>query len=169
MVAQDTNNNDGKGIAVDGTLAASGTNFIKRGGGVTADIQVNTGRPITANNTTFAWDTPTWNAGMNGQLAADIFSTPFAINSGTTASVTGNSFANGTVIASGDPTATINLTGNYWGTITPTQIQAKITTSHNSASDGGFRSLLAPPAFGRGHGHPGPRHTWTTTPTPPSR
>ena len=71
MVAQDTNNNYAEGISVDGTLVASGTTFTKSGGGVTAYIQVNTGGGITANNTTFGWDSLTLNAGTNGQLAAD--------------------------------------------------------------------------------------------------
>ncbi len=60
--------------------------------------------------------------------------TLLSMNSGTTATVTQSNFTNGTVIASGDPTATINLGNNYWGTTNATQIAAKITDNSDNSS-----------------------------------
>ena len=50
----------------------------------------------------------------------DILSGVFAINSNATLDVMGNDFSKLTtpngLVAAGDPSATINLPGNYWGT-----------------------------------------------------
>ena len=55
-------------------------------------------------------------------------STPSSlIDSGATINITSDDFSKGTVVATGDPNATINLINNYWGTIDPTQIANKIT------------------------------------------
>ena len=45
--------------------------------------------------------------------------------------ITDNDFSNATVVASGsDPSATINLTNNYWGATTTSVIESKITDHH---------------------------------------
>src|SRR5277367_3456515 len=54
------------------------------------------------------------------------------INSGATIDITSDDFTNGTVVASGSPSATISLINNFWGTINPTQIAAKITDNANN-------------------------------------
>ena len=134
VVYQDTNNNVGGGIAVAGTLTDTGTSFGKGGGGVTAFIQVNPAGQLVATNTTFGWDSLQLNAGTSDQLATNVVNTAFTINSGATESITGNNFSNGTVVAAGDSTATINLTNNYWGTTTTALIEAKITDHHVNSS-----------------------------------
>ncbi len=59
-------------------------------------------------------------------------------------SITGNDFSNGTVVASGTSTATIDLLNNYWGTTNTTNIAAKITDHVNElqSSDRALHSLL---------------------------
>ncbi len=129
VTQQEDNNGATEGILVNGTMTATGAKF-PGGPYDNSRIQVNTGGQLVASNNTFGWNDVTLNAGTSGQVAADIFNTQLTINSGTTVSVTGSSFANGTVVASGDSTATINLTNNYWGTTTTAQIEAKITDHH---------------------------------------
>jgi hypothetical protein len=119
-----------------GVLSASGTAFINPGNAYasTNQIVINSGGQLNASNSTFGLNTLALGAGSSGQLAGDVFNTQLAINSGTKAGVTGGSFSNGTVVASGDPNATINLTNNYWGTTNTTQIAAKITDHTDNSS-----------------------------------
>ena len=60
------------------------------------------------------------------------FDTQLAINSGATINISSDDFTNGTVVASGSSSATISLINNFWGTINPTQIAAKITDHANN-------------------------------------
>jgi uncharacterized protein YlbG (UPF0298 family) len=120
-------------IVVNGTMTAADATFstLTGSGG---SVQVNSGGTLNASNSTFGVNGLDLYAGSSGQLAADNVNTVLAINSGTTASVTGSNFSNGTVNASGDSTATITLTNNYWGTTTSSQIAAKITDHHVNSS-----------------------------------
>ena len=62
-------------------------------------------------------------------LSSDIFSGVLTVNSDATLSIHGNDFSNvgaQGIVAVGDPTATIDMTANFWGTSTASQIQAKI-------------------------------------------
>ena len=82
VVYQDTNNNVGGGIAVGGTLAATGTNFVKGGGGVTAGITVQPAGHLTATGADFAWDGLTLYGGSvlnSGDLAKDSFNLTIAV------------------------------------------------------------------------------------------
>src|SRR5262249_60365413 len=54
VVYQDTNNNVGGGISVAGTLAATGTNFVKGGGGVTGGLTVQPAGHLPATGAHFA-------------------------------------------------------------------------------------------------------------------
>ena len=73
-------------------------------------------------------------SGSTDNLQYVAFNTQLAINSGATINITSDDFTNGTVVASGNPNATISLINNFWGTINPTQIAAKITDHANNAS-----------------------------------
>ena len=62
-------------------------------------------------------------------------------------SITGNDFTgvgNNSVIATGDPNASIYLTGNYWGTTTPSAIDAKIL-DHNDNPVGSRPTIVYQP------------------------
>ena len=157
-------------IAVNGTMTATADSFTATG--YTCTIAVSSGGQLNATNDTFGLSSVALNSGSSGQLAVDVFNTQLAINSGTTASVTESNFSNGTVVASGDPTATINLTNNYWGTTTTAQIEAKITDNHVNSSlptvnFTPFLSAASPPVPPRRSWPPARRRP--TTANPPSR
>jgi hypothetical protein len=76
VVYQDTNNNVGGGIAVSGAVTATGSNFVKGGGGVTASIEVNPAGHLIATGTNFSWDSFSLASGSvlnKGDLAGDSF------------------------------------------------------------------------------------------------
>ena len=65
----------------------------------------------------------------------NVLATQLNINSGITNNgITGNSFSNGTVVASGDSTAKIDLSNNFWGTTNTTLIANKITDQSDNPS-----------------------------------
>ena len=125
-------------IAVNGTMSATNDTFTNIGGG--SNIAVNSGGQLNASNSTFALANLILNAGSNAQLAVNSIANEFSINSGATINITGNNFsnisntANQNIVASGNPSATINLANNYWGTINTTQIAAKITDHTTNSS-----------------------------------
>ena len=129
-------------IAVNGTMTATGDTFTNTY--ATSTIQVNSGGNLNASNNIFGLSSLNLTSGSSGQLATDVFNTTLNINSGTTAGVTGNDFTNGKVAASGNPNATITLTNNYWGTTTPAQIAAKITSTGPTVSYTPFLSAASP-------------------------
>jgi hypothetical protein len=115
-------------------MSATGDTFAVLSGGA-AYIQVNAGGHLTASSgTTFKVNSVTLNSGASANLRADVFYNQLAINSNTTISIAGNDFSNlknpNGLVASGDPNATITLSGNYWGTSDPVQI-GKIIQDHN--------------------------------------
>jgi hypothetical protein len=123
-----------------GTMTATGTTFSSLDG-TTASVQVESGGKLTATNSTFGVNSLNLNSGSSGQLAVNVFNTQLAINSGSTFSQAGNVIGNNfssssaSVVASGnDPSATIHLENNYWGTANATQIEAKITDHHVNSS-----------------------------------
>jgi len=50
-----------------------------------------------------------------------------SVHSDADVSVVNNDFSGGTVLVSGDPSATVNMENNWWGTIVPAEIENKIT------------------------------------------
>ena len=116
-------------IVVNGTMTAAGDSFATTSGSFTTSIQVNSGGQLFAGTSTFNLSNVTLSSGSSATMSADVLMGQFAINSNTNISISGMDFSNlgnDSVIAAGDPTATINLTGNYWGTSVPAQIAAKI-------------------------------------------
>ncbi len=137
---EDVNYGATEGIAISGTLTATGTTFNRANntnGSDTSQILVNTGGNIVANNCTFGWDKVTLNTGSTDNIQFVDFAGQLAINSGATIAISGNDFSNvGTngIIASGLATATINLTNNYWGTTNATAIGALILDHNDDAT-----------------------------------
>ena len=115
-------------ISVSGSLTANGTIFGGGGGGAT--IQVNYGGTLLANNATiFNLSNLTLNSGSSDSMNIVEFFGQLSIDSGATIDVSGDNFSNvgnQGIVATGDPSATINLAYNYWGTTVPAQIEAKI-------------------------------------------
>jgi hypothetical protein len=111
-----------------GSLQTTGTTFTNGGNGTPA-IVINSGGQIQASTSRFALGSLTLNSGSNATLSFDVISNQLPINSGATINIANNDLtniaANG-VIATGTPSATINLTNNYWGTTAPAGIAAKI-------------------------------------------
>ena len=129
LAAQETNNNVSQGIVVNGTLTATNTSFTRNGGGVTSFLQVNSGGRLTESGGAFSWISLALSAGSTDTLVAVVFSGVLTVNSGATINIHGNDFSNvgaHGIVAVGDPTATIDMTANYWGTSNTSQIQAKI-------------------------------------------
>ena len=97
-------------------------------------IVVNSGGHLQASNSSFALNNVTLNSGSTDTIQFSSFATQLAINSGATIDITSDDFTNGTVVASGDPNATISMTDNFWGTLNTTQIAAKITDHTKNSS-----------------------------------
>jgi Bacterial Ig-like domain (group 3) len=120
-----------------GELKASGTTFAAAGDGQgVSQVVVNSGGQLQASTSTFVLSQLNLNTGSNDTLSTDLVFGPFTINSGATINIANNDFSNiGTngLIAVGDPSATIHLENNYWGTTISTQIDAKID-DHNDNS-----------------------------------
>ena len=86
-----------------------------------ANLTINSGGTLLANNETiFNLSNLTLNSGSTTTLTTDVLSGVFTINSNTTINIAGNDFSKLTtpngLIAAGNPSATINVAGNYWGT-----------------------------------------------------
>ncbi len=124
-----------------GLMTASGTTFNastanNSNGANSTLIDVNAGE-IQLSGGTFDLPNLFLDAGSTDTIKLVRFLSSLAINSDAIVHISWNDFTNvGTngIVASGDPTATINLDNNYWGTTDPTQIAAKIDDhSKNSA------------------------------------
>jgi Bacterial Ig-like domain (group 3) len=118
-------------IVVNGALTAAGVNFFNSGNGSssTNQIQVNSGGHFNLSGGSFSLDTLNLLSGAAANMTGVVYSGQLAINSAATVAISGNDFTNvpaAGVIASGDPSATIPLPKNYWGTTNTTQIAAKI-------------------------------------------
>jgi uncharacterized protein YlbG (UPF0298 family) len=126
-------------IVVNGTMTATGDTFSTLSGSA-ASVQVKSGGQLSANNSNFTLNNLVLNAGSNALLAVNSIANEFSINSGVTINITGNNFSNisnssnQNIVASGNPSATINLGNNYWGTTNTTQIAAKITDHTTNSS-----------------------------------
>ena len=118
-------------LSVSGNLTANGTDFVNGGGG--SNIAVNSGGDLIASASTFGVLLDL-TSGSTDNLQYVAFNTQLTINSGATINITSDDFTNGTVVASGNANATISLINNFWGTINPTQIAAKITDHANNAN-----------------------------------
>ena len=132
-------NGSSDGIVVNsgGTMTVTGSSFILNNGNGTenAYLEVSAGGHLTASNSKFSIDNLYLDSASSDQLAVNVLATQLTVNSGASPlSITGNVFSNGTVVAAGDSTATINLGSNYWGTTTTAQIEAKITDHHVNSS-----------------------------------
>ena len=77
----------------------------------------------------------TLTSGSTDTIQFSSFATQLAINSGASINISSDDLTNATVVASGNPSATIDLENNYWGTTVAAQIAAKIT-DYNSAPVG---------------------------------
>jgi hypothetical protein len=115
-----------------GLLNATGTTINESlANGGTALLTVNSHGQMTATFSSFAVTTVTLNAGAAGTVQFDTVSCQVVINSGAGFTFNQNDLtnvpgSNNGIVAVGDPTATIDLTNNYWGTTNPAQIAAKI-------------------------------------------
>ena len=111
-----------------GVLTASGTainSAVDYGG--TSQIAVNNGAILSADHTSFAANSMTLSSGSTDTVQYDSFASQITIDSGAAITFAQNDLSAATVVATGVPSATIDLTNNYWGTTDPVQIQAKIT------------------------------------------
>ena len=119
-------------FSVSGSLTANGTSFVNTGDG--SYMVVNSGGDLVASGSSFSLQQLTLASGSTDNLQYVGFSTQLTINSGATIDITSDDFTNGTVVASGNANATISLINNFWGTINPTQIAAKITDHANNSN-----------------------------------
>ena len=98
-------------------------------------IVVNSGGHLQASNSSFALNNVTLTSGSTDTIQFSSFATQLAINGGASINISSDDLTNATVVASGNPSATIDLENNYWGTTVAPQIAAKIT-DYNSAPVG---------------------------------
>jgi hypothetical protein len=118
-------------FSVGGTLNASSTSFVNSGNpsGALSQIQVGSGGHLNMSGGSSALDSVNLLSGAAASISGAVFSGQLAVNSAATVAISGNDFSNvpaAGVIASGDPTATIALPNNWWGSTNTTQIAAKI-------------------------------------------
>ena len=114
-----------------GMLQASGTAFRASGSSGTAytQIVVNPGGQFSASAGTLSLGSLILNSTTTDTLGSDTFSGVLTVSSGSTLSIHGNDFSNvgsDGIVAVGDPSTTIDMTANFWGTSSASQIQAKI-------------------------------------------
>ena len=130
-------------VAVGGTLIANGTNFNDNNGSGSSTITINSGGHFAVSGGSISVNSVSLKSGSTDSLTGVAFSSQLLINSGALTggqnnpSITGDDFSNvgaNGVVASGDPNATIYLSGNYWGTTNPVQIAAKITDHNDNAN-----------------------------------
>ena len=118
--------------SVSGSLTANGTTFTNECCG-NSSIVLNSGGDLVASGSTFGVPL-SLASGSTDNLQQVAFDTQLTINSGATINITSDDFTNGTVVASGSPSATISLINNFWGTLNTTQIAAKITDHTKNSS-----------------------------------
>ncbi len=119
-------------FSVSGNFTANDTSLVNTGDG--SYMVVNSGGDLVASGSSFSLQKLTLASGSTDNLQYVTLNTQLAINSGATIDITSDDFTNGTVVASGNANATISLINNFWGTINPTQIAAKITDHTNNSS-----------------------------------
>jgi hypothetical protein len=137
VVAVDNNNNNSEGILVNGIMTVTNTPLLRTGTGVTSFLQVNGGGSLQANYCSMRWSSLTLNNSSTDTLAGDAIYGVFTINSGAAIAIENNDFSNlgkQDCIAVGDPTATINLVNNYWGTTVASQIAITILDHADDAT-----------------------------------
>ena len=116
-----------------GALNATGVNFTHSGSNNTTDLTVNNNGEFTASNDGFSLTTVTMGSGSVDNVQNNSFSSQIVIDSAASGTFALNDFSNiptspvnDGILATGNPSGTINLTDNYWGTTVVSQIQAKI-------------------------------------------
>jgi Bacterial Ig-like domain/Calx-beta domain len=121
------------GIIVNGIMnVGDSTSFTRssiNGYSGSSVIQVNSGGHFTATNSALGWSNVNLNAGSTDEFQFLTLANKVTINSGATINIASNNLSaigNNGIIAVGTPSATIDLTNNYWGTTTPSEIAAKI-------------------------------------------
>ncbi len=115
-------------IVVTGTLSASGTTFNNGGSYNNGSISANSGAQVNITNSLIGIANVYLYSASNDTLEVDVMNTNLNVNSGAAPlAISSNDFSSGTVVAAGDPNATINMTSNYWGSINTTLIAGKIT------------------------------------------
>ncbi|HEX3151269.1 MAG TPA: Ig-like domain-containing protein [Gemmataceae bacterium] len=120
------------GIIVNGIMNISGSTFTRtsiNGYSGSSVIQVNNGGHLTATISSLGWSNIALNSGSADDFQFLAISNKLTINNGAAINIASNNFSNvgaNGVIAVGTPSANIDLTNNYWGTTTPSEIAAKI-------------------------------------------
>jgi hypothetical protein len=110
-------------------LNATGTTFNDTNSIETMQIVVNSAGQLTGTDSIFHVTNVNLNSGSNDTLQYSAFPTTTTVNSGATVNIKLNDFTsvgNQGIVATGSSTASIDFTGNYWGTTNAAQIAAKI-------------------------------------------
>ncbi len=115
-------------IAVTGTMTATGDLFNTITGS-SGSIQVDSGGLLNLVDSTYNRSTLSYNAGSKGSLNVVTFSGQLDIDGAAAVNISGDDFSNlgnQGIVATGNTSAAINLTYNYWGTTSTSLIHAKI-------------------------------------------
>ena len=115
------------GMPTGGLLNAPGTTFNSN------QIVVNSGGNFTEVGDQINTGNLTLGPGSAASLTISSFTATLTVDSSATININGDNFNNLNVVATGDPNAHINLTGNYWGTTDTAAIEAKIHDHHVDA------------------------------------
>ncbi len=139
-----SNYSDGITLNNGGTMTASDSTFTQRtGGSENTNIQVSSGGSFSATGCTISLDNLIFDSGTTDTVERVDFTGTLSINSGANVgttdapTITGNNFSNvGNlgIVASGASNVTIPFSGNYWGVIEASQIQAKIEDSYENSN-----------------------------------
>ena len=129
-------------ITVGGAMVATNPTFTTNGSGNNY-LSVGSGGRLNVTNGAIYLNQLTVASGSAAVLTGDVLPTPMTIDSNSNTggmnnpSITGDDFSNlpaNGITASGDPNATIYLSGNYWGTTNPVGIAAKIVDHNDNAN-----------------------------------
>ena len=123
------------GILVYGNMTVTDTSFTRIGNNDDqAGVVVQTGAELQAHNLSFAWDTLSLDTASTLVMHLSEVAASVSIDSGALLEVTQNDLTSATVTARGEVDRTIDLNHNWWGTLDPTAIDAKITHQTDNAS-----------------------------------
>jgi hypothetical protein len=99
-----------------------------------SSIHVNSAGKLTLTNSNFGWDKVILDSGSTATMHGLILTGELDVADTASIDITKNDFTSAAVVASGNASAHIDLTNNYWGTTATSDIDAKITDHIDNAN-----------------------------------
>ncbi len=124
------------GVTVSGVMTVTDTDFtqVSSHSDGSTFIDVLSGGQLTASGSVFSVERVSLADGATGSALLSMFTKNLQLSSSMNVQIRLNDFTSGSVTASGDSTATIDLRENWWGTTDAGAIENKITHQSDDAS-----------------------------------